>query len=200
MFKHKHTGYERHPPSDRRLERTVSADPEHQLPRESWCSVCLGNAPAPRLGPPFATRRLLVCLYNGRINHDVAVVRVVQQHLEDPLPKPIPGSEGEAFVDAFPVAVLGGQVFPMSAAAQHPQNTVHENPAVPGGYPHRPGTPWQKAFYAMPLRSAQFVPLQPRLPSTSLLLQSYTLPPRAAYLPCSHPVVPPRFPQIVDSP
>ena len=76
---------------------------------------------------------------------------------------------GKALVDAFPIAVLGGQVFPMSAATRDPKNTVHENPVVPGGYPHRPGTPRQKYFNATPLRSAHFVPRYPRLPYTSLL-------------------------------
>ena len=99
-----------------------------------------------------------------------------------PLPPPSPGPAGNAFVDAFPVAVFCRQVFPLSAAAQDPQNTVQENPVVPGGYPHRPRTPWQKALCSPTLGCTDPVPFNPR-PLTTRLTQSDTLPPQSKSLP-----------------
>ena len=42
------------------------------------------GTPQSLLGSPFSTGCLLLGPNNGGINHDVSVVRVLQQHLEDP--------------------------------------------------------------------------------------------------------------------
>ena len=126
----------RHPPAVRRCGRNEPAGPGHQPPDEPWCSVRRGSGPEPHFGPPFATGRLLMGPHYGGINHHVDVVRVSQQHLEDLLPDSRPGPAGEPFADAFLVAVPRGQVFPLGAAAQHPQYAIRLSLAV---YPHPAG-------------------------------------------------------------
>ena len=77
--------------------------------------------------------------------------------LEDPLPDSGPGPAGETLVDAFPVAVPRGQVFPLGAAAQHPQDAVDEGSVILGGNANPTGTPRQETLHLPPLSAAQLV-------------------------------------------
>jgi len=85
-----------------------------------WWSILLGIAPEPDCGPPFSGRRLLVGAHQRRVEHEILVVAIGDQDLEDTLPNAALGPAREAGVDAFPLAVPLRQVMPVRAGAQHP--------------------------------------------------------------------------------
>ena len=116
----------------------------------------------------------------GGINHHVPVVRIIQQYLEDLLPDSGPGPAGEAFVDAFPVAVPSGQVFPLGAAAQHPQYAVDEGPVVLSCNADPAGTPRQETLHPVPLSGAQLVTHRLRTLHHTTLAQVHSNASRAA--------------------
>ena len=71
--------------------------------------------------------------HDGRVDHEVLVVRIAREDLEDPFPRASPGPAGGALVGALPVAVAFGQVAaPVRPAAQHPRYPVNESAVVFG--------------------------------------------------------------------
>ncbi len=125
----------------------------------------------------------------GGVDHHVAVVRVIQQHLEYLLPDSGPGPAGETLVDALPVAESCRQIFPLGAAAQNPEYAVDEAAVVFGRNVHPALTARQKALYPVPLGIAQFITLH-NTTSTTPVWESYTLPPRIIFRPNSCKPIP----------
>src|SRR5215204_6050275 len=97
--------------------------------------------------------------HNGRVDHEVVVVRVFGENLEDHLPHARSGPSGEALVVAFPVAVSFGHVAPIGTAAQHPQHTVDESPVIRGRLAPVSHLAREKVFDLVPLRLYEFVSL-----------------------------------------
>ena len=120
---------------------------------------------------------------NGVINHHVPVVRVIQQNLEDLLPDSGPGLAGETLVGTLPVAVPSGQVLPLSAAAQQPQQAIHEGLVVLGRIADPTRTPRQKSLYPAPLSGTQLV-THHAPPFIPLYCQGYTRRPCVLFLLC----------------
>src|SRR6516164_10419 len=83
----------------------------------SWWSVLLGNAPEPRplplFGRTFSGGGLLVGSDEGGIEHQVLVLRVIDESREHPLPDARLRPAREARVDALPFAVSLGQLVPL---------------------------------------------------------------------------------------
>ena len=90
----------------------------------------------------------------GGVNHHVSIVRVIQQHLEYPLPDPGPSPAGETLVDAFPVTELCWQILPLGAAAQDREHAVNEGPIIFGRYADPALTTVQEPLNQVPLSGA----------------------------------------------
>ena len=67
----------------------------------------------------------------GRIQHEVIVLRVLKQCGEDFLPHASPRPARKAFVDAFPFPVALRQIAPPCATAQDPPPRVDKEPVIP---------------------------------------------------------------------
>ena len=96
---------------------------------------------------------------DGRVDHEVLVLRVGGQNLEDFFPHARSRPAGEALVDALPVAVTLRQMTPVGTAAQDPQNAVHEGPIVRSRTTSISGFAGQQILNLLPLGFGQLVSL-----------------------------------------
>lgn len=64
------------------------------------------------------------------VEHQVFIVAILDQRGKDLLPDPGLGPAAETLVKALVLAVALGQVAPVGARAQNPQDTVHEQAVV----------------------------------------------------------------------
>lgn len=102
-------------------------------------SVHLGNAPEPRLRPLFAAAfaggGLLVGPDEGRIEHHVRVLRIIDESPKHPLPHAVLRPTRKAFVHALPFAIPLGQLVPLCAAvaAKNVMTSVPDYVAIETG-------------------------------------------------------------------
>src|ERR1700689_3414824 len=101
-------------------EQSGSAGPDCRPACVSWSSILLGNAPKPDFGPPFSCGGLLVGAHQGAVEHQILVLAIRCERLEDPFPNARFGPAREALVERLPLAVALGQVVPMGTRPQHP--------------------------------------------------------------------------------
>src|SRR5262245_38509515 len=122
-------------------------------------SILLWIAPEPGFGPPFSGRGLLVGTNQRGVEHEVFVLAVFGENVEDAFPDAALGPAGEAGVDALPFSVSLQQIMPVRARAQHPQDTVDEQTIVLGSAARIAGLAREQAFDPPPLCVGQLVPL-----------------------------------------
>ena len=70
---------------------------------------------------------------DGTVEHQILVVTVGGQCLEDPLPDAGMAPAAEALMHRLPLAITFRQVAPMRTGAQNPKTTVDKHPAVRAG-------------------------------------------------------------------
>ena len=66
----------------------------------------------------------------GAINDQVFHIWILDKMLMQTLPYTLFAPAGKAFVDAVPMAVVLGEQSPSRAATGHPQDRLHEVPAI----------------------------------------------------------------------
>lgn len=88
--------------------------------------------------PPFSAGRLLVRPDDGAVDHQIPVVAVLRQGLEDALPHPGLAPTAEATVDGLPLAIALRQVSPVRPRPQT-QRQPFTNSRLSA--PVRPGSP-----------------------------------------------------------
>jgi hypothetical protein len=96
----------------------------------------------------------------GGVEHDVLVIRILDEGCKDALPDAPVGPSAEALVDALPLAVALGKVVPVRTGAQHPETGVHKQPVVLSCAPRVALFARQKRRDPPPLRIAQLIPLR----------------------------------------
>ena len=91
------------------------------------------------------------------IDHQILVLVIAYQLLEDPLPDPRPGSAHETLVHALVLSVALRQVAPPRTAAQHPQHAIDEVAVISRDAAHMILASGKKIPDPLPLRFAQLV-------------------------------------------
>jgi hypothetical protein len=92
--------------------------------------------------------------HQSAVEHQILVLAICREHLEDPFPDPA----CEALVQRLPLAVALGQIVPMGTRPQHPQTPVQQ-PVVASRAARVALLAWQKLAYPCPLRIRQLVSL-----------------------------------------
>jgi len=92
------------------------------------------------------------------VEHDVVVVGIVDQTLENLLPDARVRPAAEALMDGFVLAVALGKIVPVCSGAQHPENSVHKQPIVSARAPRIALLARKQIFNPPPLRIRQFIP------------------------------------------
>ncbi len=64
----------------------------------------------------------LVSPHDGRVDHEILIIRIVCKNLEDLFPNTSFGPASKSLVSAFPIAESFGHVASVRSAAQHPQH------------------------------------------------------------------------------
>src|SRR5579862_3790479 len=134
--------------------------------------------PEPGFGPPFSGRCLLVGANQSGVEHEVLILAIFDESLEDTLPHAALGPAREAGVDALPLAVSFRQVVPVRARTQHPQNGIHEQAVILCPSTGIADLAWKQADDPLPLRLGEFVPLDHRSRSESIDPEHKESPPK----------------------
>src|SRR5208282_5755194 len=109
--------------------------------------------------------RLLVCPHNGRVDHQILVLAVSHQLLENPLPDAAARPANEALVHAFVLAIMLGKIVPACSGTQDPKHSVHKQTVVGSGAAYMLFAARKKARNPFPLQITQLIAV--RHPSTS---------------------------------
>lgn len=97
--------------------------------------------------------------HQGRVEHQVFVVAVLDQLGEHLLPHAGLGPAGEAGMDALPLAVAFGQMLPERAGTKNSQNAIYEQTVISAAAAGIADFSGQQRRYSSPLRLAQFIAL-----------------------------------------
>jgi hypothetical protein len=117
----------------------------------------LENAPKHFVGPPFSARGVLVRPDDRSINEraELVFIHLEPKRLEDGLPATGLCPSVKAVVDGLPAAEALGQVSPLHAGANAPDDCVDEVPVAALRGRTRP--PAEQRLDALPFQLGQFV-------------------------------------------
>lgn len=102
------------------------------------------------------------------VEHEILVLAIGGQNLEDPLPYAGLGPAREAGMDGLPLAVSFRQIVPVGTRAQNPQNAVDEQTVILAAAAGIAGFAWQQILDPRPLRVRQLISLDHRPCSESI--------------------------------
>jgi hypothetical protein len=153
------------------VDLTAGEDEAQRAAQRIGKHVELANPPRERFWSPLSGRGLLVRADQGGVEHQILILAILGENLEDALPGAVLGPACEAGMHALPLAVSRRQVMPMRAGTQHPKNGVDEQAIIasrPAGIAHLAG---KQRLDPLPLRVREFVPLDYRPCSESINLE-----------------------------
>jgi hypothetical protein len=86
--------------------------------------------------------------HDGRVDHEVVIVRIVCEDLKDLFPDTRPRPASEALVDTLPVALAFSQACATTTlrCAKHPQTAVEEGLLSEAVRPRSPGLPASRSL------------------------------------------------------